>query len=377
MASWASDIAVIGGGVVGLSTALGLLRSGQQVTVFDGADGDFRASQGNFGLVWLQGKGADFAPYAEWTRAAIAAWPAFATALEEETGADVALDQSGGFEFFTEADAFADFAAALKRQQAVLGTGFPHEILSGDDLRRAHPEIGPEVVGASFCALDGHVNPLRLLGALRRAVLRLGGQVVSDARVMDVRASTSTSGSGFELTLQGGTRAGAGRVVLCAGLGTSALAEGLGFRTRVRPQRGELLITEKLADRVPFLSSTIRQVDEGGVQIGGTTADAGLDDSETLDVMAHLARHAVQVLPALADVRVVRAWGALRVMSPDGYPVYARSARHPGAYLVTCHSGVTLAPLHATALADWINDTADAPNLEAFDEDRFALSDAA
>ena len=83
------------------------------------------------------------------------------------------------------------------------------------------------------------------------------------------------------------------------------------------------------------------------------------------------------VFPALADVRVIRAWGALRVMSPDGYPVYARSQTHPGAFLVTCHSGVTLASLHATALIDWIDNTPNTPDLEAFDEHRFTISDAA
>jgi glycine/D-amino acid oxidase-like deaminating enzyme len=93
--------------------------------------------------------------------------------------------------------------------------------------------------------------------------------------------------------------------------------------------------------------------------------------------MSKLAQHAVTVFPALADVRVVRAWGALRVMSPDGYPVYSKSAAHPGAFLVTCHSGVTLAPLHASILADWILNTSPTPDLEAFDECRFALSHAA
>ncbi len=138
-----------------------------------------------------------------------------------------------------------------------------------------------------------------------------------------------------------------------------------------------MLITEKLAERLPFLSSTIRQVEEGGIQIGGTKADAGLDDRETLNVIAELALHAVTVFPALKDVRVLRAWGALRVMSPDGYPVYAQSPLHEGAYLVTCHSGVTLAPLHATALVDWLESKSTAPNLEGFDENRFTLSQAA
>ncbi|WP_323035306.1 FAD-dependent oxidoreductase [Pararhodobacter sp.] len=374
MAAKAPDITIIGGGVVGLSVALGLLQAGRSVRVLDGADGDFRASQGNFGLVWLQGKGADFAPYAHWTRNAVAAWPAFAALIEDLSGLNLALDQSGGFEFFTDSAEFDDFSTALARQQGHLGTRFRHEILTGDDLRRTHPEIGPGVVGASFCPLDGHVNPLRLLGALRRAVTALGGHITPDAQVTQI---APTTGGGFDVTLQDGKRLGAERLVLCAGLGTSRLAAQLGFVTRVRPQRGELLITEKLADRLSFLSSTIRQVDEGGVQIGGTKADAGLDDRESREVMASLARHAVTVLPALADVRVVRAWGALRVMSPDGYPVYARSPLHPGASLVTCHSGVTLAPLHATALVDWLDGASHAPDLEAFDENRFALSDAA
>ncbi|MCC0064950.1 MAG: FAD-binding oxidoreductase [Defluviimonas sp.] len=374
MARGTSDITVIGGGVVGLATALGLLRAGRRVTVLDGSDSDFRASQGNFGLVWLQGKGAGFAPYAAWTRDAVAAWPGFAATLGDLTGLDLALDQSGGFEFFTDPAEFQDFAAALERQQAHLGNRFTHEVIDGDDLRRSHPQIGPDVVGATFCPLDGHVNPLRLLRALRAAVRSLGGHIRADAGVRGIAAA---SGGGFDLTLHTGETLGAARVVLCAGLGGADLAAELGFATRVRPQRGELLITEKLGERLPFLSSTIRQVDEGGVQIGGTKAEVGPDDRETLDVMAGLARHAVKVLPALADVRVVRAWGALRVMTPDGYPVYARSPRHPGACLVTCHSGITLAPLHASVLADWIENTETAPDLEAFDENRFALSDAA
>lgn len=44
---------------------------------------------------------------------------------------------------------------------------------------------------------------------------------------------------------------------------------------------------------------------------------------------------------------------------------------------MTCHSGVTLAPMHATVLAKWLKDSANAPDLEAFDENRFAFSDAA
>lgn len=373
MSTVTPDITIIGGGIVGLSVAVGLLQAGHGVTVLDGADGELRASQGNFGLVWQQGKGANFAPYAHLTSDAVSGWPEFAALIEDLSGTDLSLEQSGGFEFFTDEAEFQEFADDLKRQQSFLGNRFGFEVIEGDDLRRSHPEIGIGVVGATFSAHDGHVNPLRLLGALKSAVTALGGDIVNDAHVTDV----IREGAGFDITLRSGAQHRADRVVLAAGLGAVPLAAKLGFQTRVRPQRGELLITEKLSDRLPFLSSTIRQVDEGGLQIGGTQADAGYDDGETLDVMAGLAHHAVTVLPALRDLRVIRAWGALRVMSPDGYPVYARSTTHDGAFLVSCHSGVTLAPLHGGALAHWIDNAADAPNLEAFDEVRFTLSPAA
>lgn len=374
MSATHSEITIIGGGVVGLSLAMGLLQAGRRVRVLDGADNDARASQGNFGLVWGQGKGWDFAPYAKWTSEALAAWPDFSARLADLSGVDVALDQSGGFEFFTDAGEMDEFAGMLENQQKHVGNRFSFEVLNGDDLRRQMPGIGVDVVGATYSQLDGHVNPLRFLRALRMAVKALGGQVVSDAHVAKI---TPIQRGGFELSLANGGTVGTDRVLLCAGLGARKLAADLGFKTKVRPQRGELLVTEKLGVRLPFISSTIRQVDEGGVQIGGTKADAGMDDSETLPVMAGLARHAVQVFPALADVRVIRAWGALRVMSPDGYPVYAQSQDHPGAYLVTCHSGVTLASLHASILADWIENSPAAPDLEAFDEHRFTLSNVA
>ena len=369
-----SEFTIVGGGVVGLSIAMGLLQKGQQVTVLDGDDSDLRASQGNFGLIWLQGKGSDFAPYARWTHNAVMTWPDFAKSLEALSGVNLALDQSGGYEFFTDAAEFAAFQADLKQQQIHLGNRSSYEIISGNDLRRTYSGIGEGVVGATFCPLDGHVNPLRLLSALRIAVVALGGTMISDARVTQVLPNKSGS---FELSVQDGRHFKTERVILAAGLGTNPLAKQLSFITQVRPQRGELLITEKLSERLPFLSSTIRQVDEGGLQIGGSKEDAGLNDSETLDVMSRLAQHAVAVYPPLADVRMVRAWGALRIISPDGYPVYAQSPEHPGAYLVTCHSGVTLASLHSTLLAQWLIDSSNSSMVEAFNESRFALSVAA
>jgi glycine/D-amino acid oxidase-like deaminating enzyme len=91
-----------------------------------------------------------------------------------------------------------------------------------------------------------------------------------------------------------------------------------------------------------------------------------------MGVAAAIARRARSILPALADLRVLRAWAALRVMTPDGLPIYAQSAAFPGAFLVACHSGVTLAAAHARLLAPALRDGAIPSDLGAFDATRFA-----
>ena len=81
----------------------------------------------------------------------------------------------------------------------------------------------------------------------------------------------------------------------------------------------------------------------------------------------------MDTIPALAKAQLVRSWAALRVMTPDGLPIYQESPLMPGAYLVTCHSGITLAAAHALRLPDWLEGRDDAPDLSAFSEDRFSV----
>ena len=92
---------IVGGGIVGLSLAYGLLEQGKKVTILDGADDDFRASRGNFGLIWVQGKGFKCPPYAIWSRRAALLWPDYAADLQKHTGIDLALSQKGGISYFT------------------------------------------------------------------------------------------------------------------------------------------------------------------------------------------------------------------------------------------------------------------------------------
>jgi glycine/D-amino acid oxidase-like deaminating enzyme len=111
--------------------------------------------------------------------------------------------------------------------------------------------------------------------------------------------------------------------------------------------------------------------------IGATQEESGYDISTTGDAAALLSRKAVRTIPALADVGLVRQWAGLRVMTPDSYPIYAQSQSHPGAFVTLCHSGVTLAALHADILAGAIAAGALPDSLSPFHQRRFDVPQAA
>lgn len=364
-----ADFAIVGGGVVGLSVAWGLLKHGQSVIVIDGTERTPRASRGNFGLIWVQGKGTRQPRYAAWSQQSAALWSDFAEELEDSTGRNVALEQRGGLDLHFSEDSLAEWAAKYEALKAALGGDYPYEILDARALRLEEPAIGPRVVGALLHHQDGHANPLRLLRALGEDVQRLGGRIEAGRDVSQV-----TQGDGlFRITCADGREIRAEKVVLAAGLGAAMLGPQLGFKTPVSPERGQILITEKLPPLIRRPSLIARQVNEGGVQIGATNEQVGMDDGVTGKGLAQLAAEAVAAYPALARAQLLRSWGALRVMTPDGLPVYQESGVMPGAFLITCHSGITLAAAHARLLGDWLLGRPDAPDLEVFGEARFAI----
>lgn len=359
------DVLVLGGGLVGSAVAYGLAREGARVTVLDEDDGGLRASRGNFGLVWIQGKGYGLSPYARWSRSSALRWPDFAAALRAETGVDVALRQPGGFHFCFDDAELAEREKRLSTLQAELGD-YPYQMLDAAEVRARIPQIGPAVIGASYTPMDGHVNPLKLLRGLHGAMQTRGVQLVSGERVERIVPERG----GFTVHGRRGTHRAA-RVVLAAGLGNRTLAPFVGLNAPVAPNRGQVLVSERVAPFLDYPTLNVRQTDEGSVQFGDSMEEVGFNDFTTTPVLSDIARRGVRAFPMLQHVRLVRMWAALRVYSPDGFPVYDQSEAHPGAFVVTCHSGVTLAAAHAMRVAPWITGAPIPDELPTFSARRF------
>lgn len=362
------DVAVIGGGLVGSAIAYGLAGRVPRLVVLDEGDVAYRASRGNFGLVWVQSKGQGNPAYGAWTLGSAQAWPKLADGLRESTGIDVRLEQPGGLSVLLSEQEAETRVAAMRRMLAQPGMPqYEWRLLDPHELRQFVPGIGPAVVGAIYCAHDGHVNPLKLLHALHAALKLRGCNYRANHRVS--RIATRADG-GFEL----GTASGivrADRIVLASGLGNATLAPQVAINAPVRPQRGQILVLERLQPLLNYPITTLRQTDEGTILVGDAQEEAGYAESTGLPVLATLADRAVRTFPALKHARVVRTWAALRILSNDGFPIYEQSVECPGAFLATCHSGVTLAAAHAYELSPAIAMGTLPASLEAFSSRRF------
>lgn len=370
MRTEACDAIVIGGGLVGAAIAWGLAGQGLATVLLDEGDLAFRASRGNFGLVWVQSKGFGAPHYQRWTRASAAEWPALAEDLGTRTGLDLGLRQPGGVHLCLSEAEFEDRAQRMEQMRLEAGNaGFEYRMLRPPELREMLPGLGPRVVGASWTPYDGHANPLGLLHALHRAFTAAGGRYVPEAKVeADIHAAPRD----FAVTAAG-RRFAAPRVVLAAGLGNAALAPAFGLAAPVRPQRGQVIVTERAREVLPMPVTTIRQTTEGSIMLGDSVEEVGFDTRQKPEVIRVIAERATACFPWIARLNIVRAWSALRVMAPDGLPIYDESARFPGAFTANCHSGVTLAGAHARLLAPMIaGGGLDAERLGRFSAARFA-----
>jgi glycine/D-amino acid oxidase-like deaminating enzyme len=350
-----------------------LARHGARVAVLDEGDNALRASRGNFALVWVQSKGLGMAEYAVWTRASAETWPRLASELKQETGIDVSHQQPGGFMLClsdAEMQERVDSMKRLHNQPDMVK--YPYEILDHAETKRRLPAIGKDVVGAIYCPLDGHVNSLRLFRALHVGMANAG----VDYRPNHPVEAIAPAAGGFAIHGPWGELR-SGKIVLAAGLGNARLAPMVGLNAPVKPSKGQIIVTEKVA---PFLHNpvvTVRQTDEGGVMIGDSQEDLGFDTVVRSPVISVMAERAIRMFPLLAGVNVVRTWSALRVMSPDGFPIYDQSQSCPGAFIATCHSGVTLAANHVLSLAPRIHEGALPAELHPFSARRLHVSSAA
>lgn len=365
-----NDVLVIGGGVIGTAVAYYAAKAGRKVTLLERNDIAGGTSSACDGFIILQSKNPG--PHLDLALQSAALY----RGLAEELDYDLEYLPCGGM-VVAETERQAELLHGLIEKQRK--ANLPVELLPIAEARRREPLLAEDLWGAAYCAADAQVNPIRVAQGFAQAARRLGAQLRTG---VDVKGLLVHSGRvcGVE-TAAGDLKAEF--VVNAAGVWAPALLAPLGIQLPIRPRRGQLLVTEPLpsllrhvllcacyltakyhpeeldpADRQHRLGVglAVEQTAHGGLLIGSTREFAGFDRRTTLAGIEAVARHARRILPALAQVNIIRTFAGLRPYTPDGLPILGPLAELPGLIMAAGHEGdgIALAPVTGKKVAEWL-----------------------
>lgn len=386
----ATDVAIVGGGVVGAACALELTRRGVEVALFERAELASAASGRNHGLVVAPSEPL-LAPMASATLEAY-------RALAEESAVPFGLDHDPIGYVIVAADD-EERAQAMREVEASARFGISGRELDPAELRALEPEIAS--FSHAWVLDDGRrVDPGALTVAMALRARELGARIETHARV---RSLVEREGAARGVVTDDGV-AEAGAVVVAAGPWTSPFLRQARVRVPVVGARGWLVhldpgraLVSRIVERAGWhllpgedalrslsardvvdattdadVGTLLQPNADGSVLVGGSRQVPAVHEPEDHSVPREIVRRAIAVVPALADARVLGSWWGIRPMSPDGRPIIGRLG--PGLLVATGHGsqGVILAGGTAELVASLV--TGDPPPFDPapYDPSRFA-----
>jgi glycine oxidase len=366
------DVAVVGGGVIGLAIGWRAALRGLTVTVIDEphrARASYHAAgmlapvtEVHYGEEDLLRLNLESAQH----------YPAFVAELEEASGTSVGYRPTG-----TLAVAFDDDDKAVldELHQYQKALGLASQSLTARECRELEPFLATRVRGGLLVDGDHQVDNRRLIEALRTACERVG-VAFWNCSARDIVVE------GDEVI--GADSVRAARTVLAAGCWSASII-GLPEHARppVRPVKGQIV---RLRDnsRRPILSRNVRAFvhgrpiylvprADGEIVLGATSEEKGFDPTLTVEGTGDLLADARELVPRVGEIELVEVTAGLRPGSPDNAPMIGAGAL-PGLVVATGHyrNGILLAPVTADAIAELLA-TGDMPaGFERFDPCRFA-----
>ncbi|HET9692300.1 MAG TPA: glycine oxidase ThiO [Acidimicrobiales bacterium] len=353
-----TDVVVVGGGVVGLSVAWMVRRSGRSVVVVDPAPGAGASRAAAGMLAPVTEASAAETPLTALGLTSLRRWPWFAEELATAAGlagtAALGLRCDGTLQVGFD----DDDRRALDELGALHGAlGLDSERLTARACRQLVPLLSPRIRGGLLVRGDWQVDPRRVVAALLSALGRAGAAVCRSTAAGLHRRGPAGPVDGVEL--DDGSVLGAAVVVLAAATGVHAL-HGLPpeLHLPVRPVKGEILRLAAAPGAVELpltVRATVRGRPvylvgraDGEVVVGATSQEAGFDTTVRAGAVLELLEAAVDLVPALGELELREATAGLRPATPDNAPLLGPTAVE-GLHVATGHyrNGVLLAPVTA------------------------------
>jgi sarcosine oxidase subunit beta len=370
--TWKADLAVIGGGIHGCSTALHAARAGLEVVLVEKNWVGRHASGVNAGGVRRLNRHPAEIPLA---CASLAIWQQIGELVDDDCG----FVESGQLRV---AETEAGLAALEARAQMVRSLGFDHEeMVDRQELERLTPALAGHCLGGLLCREDGFASPYHTVAAFARKARELGVRVIEGCRVQ----SLMRQGSVWRLTTDA-EPIEAGLVANCGGAWAGEIAAQLGEPVPLRVIAPMMIVTSRLR---PFCTPVVgsedrfvsfKQMPNGTVVIGGGLRGRPdpVRETTTIDfaLLAENAATSAGLFPIMSEARIVRCWAGIEAEMPDHIPVIGPSRTSEGvfhAFGFSAH-GFQLGPVVGRALAELMTTGTTELPIAPFAIDRFAPS---
>jgi D-amino-acid dehydrogenase len=410
-------VAIVGGGVIGLSTALECARRGHHVTVIERAPAQRGASLGNAGMIvpshfvplaapgmialglkWMWNPESPFyiQPRLNWDLLtwAVRFWQASTRRRVERTAPllrDLHLASREAYVRLAEEEAFGlvkrgllmlcKTARALEEEahtaEKARELGVPAEVLDARGAAARDPDVTMDIAGAVYFEKDCHCEPARYVAALEHRLRAHQAELVYDVEV------TGWHGKGDRLEAVQTTRGeiGADEFVLAGGAWSPALVADLGLRLPMQAGKGYSITVPQPIEH-PRLCSIFTEARVAvtpmgdALRVGGTMEIAGMNERINPRRVAGILRAVPQYFPRFSEEHFegLPPWCGLRPCSPDGLPYLGRTRAATNLIVATGHAmmGLSLAPVTGQLVGQILDGEPPCFDLSLLAVDRFA-----
>ncbi|MFC7341194.1 glycine oxidase ThiO [Saccharopolyspora griseoalba] len=360
-------VAVVGGGVIGLSIAWKAAAAGYRVRLIDPAPASGASHVAGGMLAPLAEAWPGEEELLELGSASLELWPEFADELARAAGRESGLRREGTLMIGVdtadrgELDGVAGHLADLGRSVTRL---------TGRELRKLEPSLGPAVRGGLDVPGDLAVDNRVALEALRAAAAAAGAEFVAEAATRVRPGAVDLADSAVECDL----------AIISAGARSGTLHPALA--ERIRPVKGEILRLRRRGTALPPPVRTVRGPvhgrptylvprADGGLVLGATQHEVGFDTEVTVGGVRDLLGDAETVMPGIAEYELVEATAGLRPSTEDNLPIIGEL--EPGVLAATGHhrGGFLLTPVTVRAVLAMLRGEEPDALIKATDPSRF------
>lgn len=366
------DVAVIGAGIMGLSTAYYLLKEGYKVVLLEKNEIGSGASGACDDMILLQSKKPGIS--LEMSLESLEMY----RDLSKELNTDIQFETRGGMIVIEDQEqlrVMEDFVSNQKKY------GLEVEIIDKKDVLKKQPHITEKIIASTYSTKDSQVNPFCVMKGFLSKGIDLGLDIKRNICIKEIVQKKDY----WKIILKDDHHIEAEKIVNTSGAWAAKIGDMIGIDIPITPKKGQICVTEQ----IPQLGETnvwsaeymvakmnpeliknqnplfkelgigfaFSQAIHGNYLIGSTRENVGFNKETNYEALKLLVNQAIKFFPILNNVHIIRSFAGFRPASLDGKPIVGEVSERKGFYIAAGHEGdgIALAPITGKLMADLIS----------------------